>query len=420
MLKMENNKGNRGDIMNKKMIELLEEVRILVASHWAENFRNGREFNVFYINRIASREVHICRFLRELLDPIGSHGQGSIFLKKFISIVLKPTGNGFSDAEYNNAKVLCEEFIDNSRRIDMVIHIGNRLFPIEVKVYAEDQAKQCQDYYNYAVKKDSEAKVYYLTLHGHEPGSESKGKLSSEQYQCISFEQDILNWLGAIISAEEIEQIYSVRELLVQFRNVIRDLTSKRGGKLAMEIKDKIMSSHDNLVAAMEIASVLPDIKADKMREVFSAIKQHMDNKGYSSCMEAYYDQAGKYYKDNKNTWPGLIYIIPVKDKNLEGKLALVFEIMEHIYFGVCPHKAKKSTYMEDYVTNWLMPEDIKLGSKSSVWYWWKYLNENNEVNFRNCNQEYLRLFDEAGFKEYMNTVFSTIDSVVDDIFKLK
>ena len=72
------------------MIELLEEVRVLVTSHRAENFRNGKEFNVFYIQRIASSEVHICRFLRELLDPLGSHGQGSIFLKKFIRIVLKP------------------------------------------------------------------------------------------------------------------------------------------------------------------------------------------------------------------------------------------------------------------------------------------------------------------------------------------
>ena len=34
---MENNKGNVGDIMNKKMIELLEEVRVLAASHRAEN-----------------------------------------------------------------------------------------------------------------------------------------------------------------------------------------------------------------------------------------------------------------------------------------------------------------------------------------------------------------------------------------------
>lgn len=417
---MENNKGNGGDIMNQKMIELLEEVRVLVASHRAENFRNGKDFNVFYIQRIASSEVQICRFLRELLAPDGSHGQGSVFLKKFIDIVLKPENTVFNDEEYKNARVVCEETIDNSRRIDMVIHIGMCIFPIEVKVYAGDQVEQCQDYYNYAVKKDHNAKVYYLTLDGHDPSEESKGTLSTGQYLCISFGQDILKWLEASISAEEIEQIYSVRELLVQFRNVIRDLTSKSGGKLAMEIKDKIMSSHNNLVAAMEIASVLPDIKADKMREVFSAIKQYMGNKGYSDCIESYYDQAGQYYANNKNTWPELIYIIPVKNENLEGKLALVFEIEEHIYFGVCPYNEKKSTDMEDYVRNWLVPEDTKLGSKSSVWYWWKYLNENNEVNFRNCNQEYLRLFDEAGFKEFMNTVFSTIDSVVDDILKLE
>ena len=422
---MENNKGNGGDIMNKKMIELLEEVRVLVASHRAENFRNGKEFNVFYIQRIASSEVQICRFLRELLDPLGSHGQGSIFLKKFIRIVLKPADIGFSDTEYNNAKIICEEFIDNSRRIDIVIHIGNRLFPIEVKVYAGDQDKQCQDYYNYAVKKDPEVKVYYLTLDGHEPGSESKGKLSTEQFQCISFDQEILNWLEVSISAEEIEQIYSVRELLVQFRNVIRDLTSKSGGKLAMEIKDKIMSSHDNLVAAMEIASVLPDIKADKMREVFSSIKNYMEQKGYLDCIDQYEEQTNNFYKKYKvgNTWPSINYIIPVNDDKLHNKLVLRFEINEQLYFGVCPWNGEnnwtegKTDYGERYVTTKLMPQK---GKSEKNWYWWRHLGEDSSVNFISPNQGYLRLFDEAGFKEYMNIVFSTIYSVVDDILKLE
>ncbi|WP_295917099.1 PD-(D/E)XK nuclease family protein [uncultured Anaerovibrio sp.] len=414
---MENNKGNGGDIMNKKMIDLLDEVRVLVASHRAENFRNGREFNVFYIQRIASSEVQICRFLRELLDPIGSHGQGSVFLKKFIDIVLKPENTVFNDEEYKNARVVCEETIDNSRRIDMVIHIGMCIFPIEVKVYAGDQVGQCQDYYNYAVQKDPNAKVYYLTLDGHDPSKESKGTLSSGQYQCISFGQDILKWLEVSIAAGEIEQVYPVRELLVQFRNIIRDITDNCGGKLAMEIKDKIMSSSDNIIAAIEIANVLPDIKADKMREVFYTIKQYMEKKGYSNCIEEYDEQAGCYYRDNRKKLPALAYIVAVNDENLVGKLELVFEVWDKLYFGICPHNEKKSTYAEDYVRKSLSPKDTK---HSSGWYWWKYLNEKNNVDFRHCNQEYLRLFDETGFKEYMNTVFSTIDSVVDDILKLE
>jgi len=59
---MENNKGNGGDIMNKKMIELLEEVRVLVASHRAENFRNGKEFNVFIFKELPAVRYRFADF----------------------------------------------------------------------------------------------------------------------------------------------------------------------------------------------------------------------------------------------------------------------------------------------------------------------------------------------------------------------
>ncbi|MBP5652696.1 MAG: hypothetical protein J6X17_04675 [Lachnospiraceae bacterium] len=43
------------------------------------------------------------------MDPNGSHGQGDIFLRKFIEIVLKAEMYIFSDIEYQQARVVCEE-----------------------------------------------------------------------------------------------------------------------------------------------------------------------------------------------------------------------------------------------------------------------------------------------------------------------
>ena len=126
----------------EKIIELLEDVRVMVASNRAENFKNGKKFNIFSIQRTASDELRVCRLLRELLDPNGSHGQGDVFLRKFFTVVLNSDFHGLIDQDYKTAKVVCEETIDNLRRIDIVIHIGRHLIPVEVKLYADDQNKQ--------------------------------------------------------------------------------------------------------------------------------------------------------------------------------------------------------------------------------------------------------------------------------------
>ncbi len=402
------------------MYELLDEVRVLVASYRAENYKNGKEFNVFHIQRTASDEVRVCRMIRELLDPCGSHGQGIAFLKPFVEGVLKIDSDGFSDNDYKNAKIICEEVINDSRRIDIVLRISDRFFPIEVKVYAYDQDKQCRDYYDYAVNLDPNTCIYYLTLDGHEPSDESKGELTEEQYKCISFSEQILSWLDKCIYSKEIEQIYSVREILIQFRNSIRELTGNQSEVLNMQIKDKITASYDTFAAAVEIEKALLDAKIDKMNEVFSVIKQHMEKLGFNNCYESFQEESKLFYRNGKKSWPSLNYVMQVDDPELYGKIVLRFEIEQKLYFGICPWSGKnnwdekKNDKSQEYVNNHLFPEEIKANGQASTWYWWKYLNPGNEVDFRTCNSEYLRLFDKSGFDDYMRPVIENIDKAVE------
>ena len=46
-------------------------------------------YNIFDVLEIQSREVIMCRFLTDLLNPEGMHGCGIRFLKSFIRDVLK-------------------------------------------------------------------------------------------------------------------------------------------------------------------------------------------------------------------------------------------------------------------------------------------------------------------------------------------
>jgi len=339
--------------------------------------------------------------------------------------VIKIKGHEFSSEDYQHAKIVCEELIPNARRIDILIRVRDRIFPIEVKIYAADQDKQCQDYYKYAVKSDSQTKIYYLTIEGHEPSNESKGDLLDCQYECLSFEKDILGWLDNCIRMPELEQIYSVREVLIQFRDVIRKLARVQRGKCEMEIKEVIEKSYENMVAAMEIVHMLPDIKADKMRMVFDAIKAYMESYEYEECIEAYCKESEEFYKKDKKTWPSINYVIPVREECLKRKLILRFEIEERLYFGVCAwsgtdnYSIRKELGADVYVKDYLTPKNMNVEC-NHIWYWWQYLNKNNNANFRRCGSEYLELFDSDKFDEYMKTVYSVIDEAVKDIIPPK
>ena len=406
----------------EKTLSLLNDIQDIIASDREENFKSGKEFNIFSIQGTADKEVRVCRLIRELLDPNGSHGQGDLFLRRFIIHVLEYDVLSFSSFDYQNAKIVCEEGIDSQRRIDIVIHIGQHLFPLEVKIYAIDQDKQCEDYYNYACRTDPNTIIYYLSLDGHNPSDNSKGTLNDSQIRCISFSNHILNWIDDCILTKEIEQIPSIREILFQFRNVIQYLTGKIGGELKMAIKDKIESSYENVLAAFEIERTLYSVKADKMCQIFTAIKQYMQSLGYESCKETYSEGAPRYYYERKNTWPSLNYVIHTNDPLLNGALVLRFEICERIYMGVCPWNGsnnwdiKQTEHGRDYVKKKLLPDGTKMDNSTSNWYWWRYLLENDDVNFRSCNQTYMRLYDNNFFEEYVKEILQRNQEIIKQI----
>lgn len=80
--------------------------------------RSVAEYNIFSVLGIQGKEVLTCRFLADLMNPRGQHGQGAIFLRLFLDDVLGMSVN--SEEELNYAVVTTEYLIDRERRIDIV------------------------------------------------------------------------------------------------------------------------------------------------------------------------------------------------------------------------------------------------------------------------------------------------------------
>lgn len=167
-----------------------------------------RIFNVFEVLSVQYKEVIMCRMLKDLLDPKGKHGKGNKFLKLFFKVINESSGEIVSDEDLdksyksNEIVVDCEHEIDDNRRIDILIRVGARYIPIEVKIYAGEQQNQVQDYLNYCNKmqkqdgSNDKTVLLYLTLDGHNPSAYSVGcKISNESaVPCSEYiEQDCSN-----------------------------------------------------------------------------------------------------------------------------------------------------------------------------------------------------------------------------------
>ena len=164
----------------------------------------------------------------------------------------------------DQAIVTAEYAIDDERRIDIVIEIGSYFLPIEVKIYAADQKSQCFDYYQYAKRRDAQAKVYYLTLDGHRPGKDSTSSGSQsvpeEDIVCLSFREHILNWLKACKNCENTGMI----PILEQFIQNIEQISGYTSEKVRNMVIDELLKSGDSLRAGMQIADSINAAKAKR------------------------------------------------------------------------------------------------------------------------------------------------------------
>ena len=257
--------------------EKLLRAAVKISYCYDEIYRiTGEKFNMFQVLDVEEKERFICRFLRELLSPSGSHNQGSLFLRPFVKKILRL--NDIPDSELDNAEVSCEYFTRTNRRIDLVIKTANYFVAIEVKINAKDLENQCKDYYEEAKRRagESNAKIVYLTTDGRKPDTIS----ASGKEICISFEKDIHEWLEECLSYSEIEYAVSVREVMRQFMKTIERFTNQMKEDKKVELAELIMKSPENFRAAIELREALKFAVEDMRKKFLEAVCERLKTYG--------------------------------------------------------------------------------------------------------------------------------------------
>ena len=169
-------------------------------------------FNIFSILLNENDEVNLhSRFLYELLNPVGTHGLGPIFLDLFVKEC------GLPSLSHDTVQVRREH-----AKIDLLIQDNHHSVVIENKIWAGDQPEQLKRYYSYVATLGRQPLICYLTLDGRSAPPWSVSDMKQEVVP-LSYRVHINAWLSACI--KESTGHPTLRETLVQYQKLVRRLS---------------------------------------------------------------------------------------------------------------------------------------------------------------------------------------------------
>lgn len=299
-------------------------------------------YNIFDVLNVGEKEVIMCRFLADLLNPKGKHGCGTIFLHSFLK---ECNVKGADELILENTVVETEYPIDNQRRIDIVVYNKDFFLPIEVKINAKEQENQCLDYYSYVTKQHPNSKLVYLTKFGTAPSLKSTGgsKAVIDNMICISFANNIRTMMEDNIAKISNAASKSAAE---QFFESIK----KHSDPLWKEKEDMFEEMYNDpeiFKAAVEFEKHLPALNRRKTKiitDLMTVLEAKIDLKivpihnlkklekdtyyNYKLCSDTPY---------SSKLYPGFAYLINTFTYNgKEYELRFRVEVAENLFMGMC------------------------------------------------------------------------------------
>jgi hypothetical protein len=220
---------------------ILSDIQIIAESYERVSEAKGEKFNIFSILQMESNEVAThSRFISELLNPEGRHGQKDSFLKKFVEII------EIKKISTEKSRAYVEYYIGNignnnesGGRIDILIESPDgEIIMIENKIYAKEKKNQLLRYHN----KFPQGTLIYLTLFGEKSIDKSS---ESIPYKIISYEHDIINWLDECRKIAV--NIPILRESISQYLNLIMKLTNQNlNKKMSQDIVNRVLRDENS------------------------------------------------------------------------------------------------------------------------------------------------------------------------------
>lgn len=378
-------------------VQLLERVR--------ESKRaTAEDFNIFYIigqsmNKpmgFYDMEVILhSPFLVNLLNPEGTHGQGTFFYDNFIDFVpLEDQLAAKKRPVFRDAKSQDYIVVREAGNIDILVHTckinNNFAVVVENKINAKDLTGQLHKYYN--MVKDAYEHVLLIYLKdGTPPSGESMNLEIQKELRekgvlvLMSYKEHIIPWLE---KCREIKgnQPRNLDVILCQYITAIKSLFGGDKMDISNEIYDYATENEERLKSAFEIYKIWPIIQKNMVSNFQQEIKDGL-NKHLNSEEEIEYiisaDSTGGYrIRIYKAQWT----------KGGEPLMCIVLEnMLSQNYIGIYRNEisdliAKNKPQIDECFSSsqklnrWLAENGYTL-KKEDRWITWKSVGDNfNEI----------------------------------------
>ncbi|MDA9726924.1 PD-(D/E)XK nuclease family protein [Bacteroidota bacterium] len=255
--------------------------------------------NIFEILKVDKLEIRHSNFLSWLLNPMGSHKIGNVFLKRFLREV-------FSSDKFKNIDQIDVEGMDLSNvkilrewnNIDVLIKVGKIIVCIENKFLSKEDPNQLLKYKNIIESHFPKHKQTFVFL-----TPEGNSSLNEKDvYQPMSYDF-IVDSLEKIISIYGSTLNQQVLFYIKDYITVIKRVLMKTD-KLT-KLSQKIYTNHK------EILDFIYENKPDFVLRVGEVMKSQIQKRGWSigSCNKNYIRFSTPKIKDliyinkNKNGW---------------------------------------------------------------------------------------------------------------------
>jgi len=192
------------------------------------------DFNLVEV--MGPDENKISNIIAKLLNPNGEHGQGDVFLRKFLEVLenfVKPEWLSFENLALSQVKIEREHSTNNNRKIDIFLKFPEGVVAIENKLWAGEQEKQLEDYARYLEGMGDKFLLIYLDGLGRKAES-IKQNLKEElkekkKFIELSYGEFLLTWLRECLKECEADKV----------RWFLRDFISWIEENFEGEVKDE-------------------------------------------------------------------------------------------------------------------------------------------------------------------------------------
>jgi hypothetical protein len=230
-----------------------------IRSRKIESERKGApRHNLIRFLRLHNSEVGFYSpFLCDLLDPFGTHGQGTLFLRSFLDLVLDQAHRHSIAWNYQwpegDRDPVEWSVLGEREKIDISIRNRNQrvLIYIENKIRAGFQDRQLRGYWERLErrKQDYEHRVLILLTprgYGQQPDADIH----------LTYEDDISPWINTVLR-EPLP--VTLRGNLLQYQQAISLISGNR--PMANEELIELIARRENISCAWDIVSVIDQVE---------------------------------------------------------------------------------------------------------------------------------------------------------------